>query len=545
MNGNGWKLETLFWEATKRCNAHCAFCGSSCGREPMADELTTEEILRAFREIAADTDATRIMINVTGGEPLMRPDVFDVMAECQRLGFPWGLVTNGMLITDEVIRRMRETGMRTISVSLDGLPETHDRLRGVPGSFDRIIAALRKLRAADFLQHIQVTTVVNRQNISEMEALREMLLPMGLDSWRVAIVDGIGRAAGQDQLLLGTQELRTYLDFIARHRRDAQLPVITSCSHYLGDRDGDMGRTPFVCHTGKRVGSILANGDIFVCPNVPRVPELMQGNVRRDRFMQVWRDGFRFFRDPESRHCGPCRDCPDWPACRGDSLHTWDFDAGEPGFCYRRHFPLSGERPGQADVIARLKARDGALSAVNVRYGGEPAGQLIFTPDAVRDLAAYFHWGRSHPASLSEQMAALIGHELADATLVEAVSPVYLEMRSTEVAAFSDRSMHSAQEELRAVNRAYLTEACRDFRLLDTPCQLVGFVHSHPGGLPLAPSEPDVQLHEQLAAQGIGWSVIVKAESRRIAAFRGEGMLLGEAMLIVEQDSAFDVSAQS
>lgn len=544
MNGNGWKLDTLFWEATKRCNAHCAFCGSSCGREAMAEELTTQEILRTFREIAGDTDATRIMINVTGGEPLMRPDLFDVMAECQRLGFPWGLVTNGMLITDDVIRRMQATGMRTISVSLDGLPETHDRLRGVPGSHERIITALQKLRAADFLQHIQVTTVVNRQNIGELEALRETLLPLELDSWRVAIVDGIGRAAGQDALLLGTKELRVYLGFIEQHRRDPLLPVITSCSHYLGDRDGALGREPFACHTGKSVGSILANGDIFVCPNVPRVPELIQGNVRRNRFMQVWREGFRTFRDPDSRRCGPCRDCPDWPACRGDSLHTWDFDAQAPGFCYRRHFPHSGAPLTQAEIITRLKARYGELSALTVRYGAGPVKRLLLTPDAVQDLAACFHWGRIHPASLSEQMAVLIGHELTDATLVEAISPVYLEYRSTEAAAFSERSLHSAQEEVRAINRTCLTDACKDFRLADTPCQLVGFVHSHPGGLPLAPSEPDVSLHGQLLAQGIGWSVIVNPQTQRLAAFHGEGMRLGEAMLVVERDSAFHISAQ-
>lgn len=544
MNGNGWRLETLFWEATKRCNAHCAFCGSGCGHEPMAGELTTQEILRTFREIAGDTDATRIMINVTGGEPLLRPDLFDVMAECHCLGFPWGMVTNGMLITDEVIRRMQETGMRTISVSLDGLPETHDRLRGVPGSHAMIVAALQKLRAAAFLQHIQVTTVVNRHNIGELEALREMLLPLHLDSWRVAIVDGIGRAAGQDSLLLGTEELRTYLDFIERFRSDPGLPVITSCSHYLGDRDRSLGREPFFCRTGKHVGSILANGDIFVCPNVPRIPELIQGNVRRDRFMQVWQEGFRFFRDPDSRRCGPCRDCPDWPACRGDSLHTWNFDAQEPGFCFRRHFPHSGTQPTQAGIIARLKERYGPLCALTVRYGAEPASRLIFTPDAVQDMAACFHWGRRHPASLSEQMAVLIGHELADATLVEAVSPVFLERRSTEVAAFSARSLHSAQEEVQAINRTYLTEACRDFRLTDTPCQLVGFIHSHPGGLPLAPSEPDVALHEQLAAQGIGWTAIINPQTQRLAAFHGKGMLLGEAMLVVERDSSFHISAQ-
>ena len=71
MKGTAFALRDLFWEATKRCNAHCAFCGSSCGRQGEPNELTTEEILAAFRSIASDADATQIMVNVTGGEPLM------------------------------------------------------------------------------------------------------------------------------------------------------------------------------------------------------------------------------------------------------------------------------------------------------------------------------------------------------------------------------------------------------------------------------------------------------------------------------------------
>lgn len=543
MNGEGYELRSLFWEVTKRCNAHCSFCGSSCRAQGEPDELTTEEILAAFRAIAEDTDVSRIMINVTGGEPLLREDLFDVMKVCTGLGFSWGMVSNGMLITDEVIARMRDAGMRTISVSVDGLQQTHERLRGVPGSFSRIMTALRKLREADFLEHIQVTTVVNRQNIGELEQLREVLLPLRLDSWRVAMVDGIGRADGQASLLLGTEEVRAYMDFIREHRNDAALPVQTSCSHFLGYQDDKLGRDVFRCRTGVNVGSILCNGDIFVCPNVPRRKELVQGNVRKDRFMHVWREGFRFFRDPDCRRAMTCRDCPDWSACRGDSMHTWNFDACEPGFCYRRHFPRDCQAAQMkgADAAGLIRDRLGARRAIRVRYEGGSERTLIFTPGAVRDLAAMFHWGAGHPLSLSEQMACLIGRELADATLVEFVSPVFLEMRSTEAAAFSERSWKSAQEELRAVNRAYLTPECSGLRLFEEPCSLVGFVHSHPGRLPLAPSEPDVALHEHLAEEGVGWSVIVNPQTKRLAAFHGAGMTVASALLATDPESDFNV----
>lgn len=544
MSGRAYELKDLFWEVTKRCNARCSFCGSSCGLQAAEGELTTEEIIRVFREIAQDTDASRIMINITGGEPLMRQDLFDVMSECVRLGFRWGMVSNGMLITPEVIGRMKAAGMKTISVSLDGLQETHERLRGVPGSFGRVLAALRLLREADFLEHIQVTTVINRQNIGELEALRELLLPLGLNSWRVAIVDGIGRASGKDELLLGPDELRRYLDFIHAHSGDAELPVETSCSHFLGYRDETLGRPPFRCRTGVSVGSILANGDIFVCPNVPREPSLIQGNVRRDRFMKVWREGFAPFRDPELRRGKACADCPDWPACRGDSMHTWDFAAQEPGFCWRRYFPQEPEkRLTLEDAKARLKARCGTLRGVWVRYDG-PAQRrpLVFTPTATRELTELFRWGSWHPAALSEQMGCLIGHELADCTLVEFVSPVYLELRSTTQATFSRRSWQAAQQELESINRSILAERCRDFRLFGTHCSLLGFVHSHPAHLPLNPSEPDEVFQRELARRGLQWSVIVNPQTKRLAALFGETMTLADTLLITEPEHSVSIS---
>ena len=107
-------LRTLFWEATLRCNAGCAFCGSRCGATG-GPEASGEAVYRAFETVAEAYDPHRMMVNVTGGEPLLRKDLFDVMGMVHKLGFPWGMVTNGSLIDDEAIRSMRETGMPSVS----------------------------------------------------------------------------------------------------------------------------------------------------------------------------------------------------------------------------------------------------------------------------------------------------------------------------------------------------------------------------------------------------------------------------------------------
>lgn len=533
MNSIQYPLKNLFWECTLRCNAFCAFCGSRCG-EVRSQELTTEEILFAFRDIAAKMDPRTIMINVTGGEPLLRSDLFQVMAQCSAMGFPWGMVTNGMLITPEVISQMQKAGMKTISVSLDGLRQTHETLRGVADCFDRVVRSLHLLQDAGFLDHLQVTTVVSKRNIGELEALYQLLKPIGLDSWRVAIVDPIGRAQNQKDLLLDKEDLQRYLGFIHMHQNDSELPVITSCSHYYGEAYEFENRDSFVCHTGKTVASILANGDIFVCPNVPRRPELIQGNVCRDSLPEVWKDGFRQFRDPLYRRGDFCTGCPDWLACLGDSAHTWDYDNREPNFCYRRILCQPPEKvfPLLNDVLPKIKESVSKLSGIHIRYGWKNSIPVVFTPNAAREMHHYFHWGQKHPQNLSELMAALIGHKLSDGFLVEFVSPVYLARRNTTQAAFTQESLESGWVEAEAINVSY--HKCETLRLTDTPCTLLGFVHSHPDDLDLFLSEADVSLHKILTGKNIDLSAVVNPQKRQIAVFCDENLEQAEIRILVD-----------
>ena len=535
MPNRNYPLRDLFWECTLRCNAYCAFCGSRCGEAIPPQELTTEEILSAFRDVAKKMDPSQIMINVTGGEPLLRKDLFDVMAECVRMGFSWGMVTNGMLITPEIVKQLKQSGMKTVSISLDGLQETHESLRGVKGSFPKVINALRMLREADFLEHIQVTTVVSKQNIGQLEQLYDFLKPLELTSWRVAMVDPIGRALDNTELLLDKEDVSTYLNFIRSHRNNPVLPVITTCSHYLGGDDTALGRDHFFCRTGKNVASILANGDIFVCPNVPRRPEWIQGNVKTNSLPEVWKTGFRYFRDPQVRKAERCGDCPHWIFCRGDSAHTWDEATKEPAFCYRQLFSEQEPQmmPNLKSLLPKIKASVQALRAIRIRYGWEDTMPVIFTPNASRELYHYFHWGQRHPQNLSELMAALIGRQLSDCILVEFVSPVYMENRNSKEGSFTEISLQAGQMEADAINAGY--SICPDLCLEKTPCSLLGFIHSHPDDLDLFLSVGDVQLHEHLIQMEIPLSMIINPQKKQIAAYYGKSITVAEIQLLMEE----------
>lgn len=332
-----YDLCCLLFEVTQRCNALCRHCGSRCEIDS-PEVLTKSDIINCLKDVKTNI-GTDVMINISGGEPLMRSDIYDITKEITDLGFDWGLVTNGLLLNDERIEKLKDSGMKTITVSIDGFAKTHEMLRGMSsGSFDIIIENLRKLRVAKYLDHIQVTFTVNKHNVHEFEELyRTVLKPLRLDSVRVGFCDPIGRAEDNDDLFLSADEMNEFIVVVNRLNRGLfkRVPIIFACSHYFGNK---VMFRQFDCFTGIRSASILYNGDIYVCPNVPRDSGLVQGNIRADSFSEVWKNGFKDLRKRKDTEPEFCKGCAHWNKCRGDSLHTWDFKNSRPKFCYSELF---------------------------------------------------------------------------------------------------------------------------------------------------------------------------------------------------------------
>lgn len=330
------RLKDLFLEVTLRCNAKCEHCGSNCGYEQSKDEINAENLKLALKNIADNYKAEDIIINVTGGEPLMRQDLFDIMDYANKLGFHWGMTSNGMLINDEILKKMNDTNMETISISIDGLKDTHDSFRKVPGSFDRIISNIKKLQNVPSIKIVQVTTVANKKNLHELEGIYELMKKTGIISWRVLNVDPIGRAKNNSDILLDNDEYKYLYSFIKRKRNENIMNVEFGCSHFLGiELEKELRDTYYTCLTGITIASILSNGDISVCPNVSRRPEFIQGNIKKDSFVDIWENEFKLFRQNERTICKECKNCKNWKYCLGDSFHTWNFDENKPNFCIK------------------------------------------------------------------------------------------------------------------------------------------------------------------------------------------------------------------
>lgn len=328
------ELRHLFFEFTLACNEHCFHCGSNCS-VPGQNELSAEEFKRIIDQVKEDFDISRMQLCVTGGEPLLRKDFFEIMNYAHAAGFRWGMTSNATLITKEVAHKLAEAGMGTISVSIDGLPDTHDRLRGMKHAYDLAMRGVQNLIDENAFKAIQITTVVNHENIKELDQLFEIMKGIDIDSWRVINIEPIGRALGRPEMLCTGEDLRDMFEFIRKARQDG-FPVEYGCSHYLGlDYEVEVRDWYWICNAGVYTASIMSNGDIGACLDIERNPRTIQGNIRKDRLKDVWDKRFELFRHNKAEDSEACRDCEHKKYCRGDAYHSWDYNEDKPLVCMR------------------------------------------------------------------------------------------------------------------------------------------------------------------------------------------------------------------
>ena len=337
-------LRWLFFEITDRCNLNCRHCGSRCTAH--GQSLTVDDISSVLRSVRDE----KPMICLTGGEPMLHPAFFEIAGLAHSMGFSWGMTTNATLIDDAAALKLWQAGMSTVSVSLDGMEDSHDALRRHKGAWRMALRGLQALQNAGFTP--QVTTVLHRGNFGDLEQLYELLCQMGITSWRPINVEPIGRACESSDLMLSHEQFAQLIAFIREKRfdRDCKMEVTFGCSHYLGVENERMVRDHyFLCGAGILVAGIRSSGEICACLDIADLPELVQGNIRTDDFMEVWQHGFQAFRRDRTADCTECLGCPERMICGGDSTHTWDFLKNEPLLCYRDYQPFLDNRPICAD----------------------------------------------------------------------------------------------------------------------------------------------------------------------------------------------------
>ena len=314
-------LYQLFWECTLRCNLRCRHCGSDCTAIPNVPDMPVDDFLKVLDNVATKYTPKDVFIIVTGGEPLMRADL---EASCSRIsakGFPWGLVTNGLLLTPQRFDSLLKAGLRSVAISLDGLRNNHNWMRGIEQSFDSVDRALDTLVNEKSII-FDVVTCVTEKNFDELPALRAYLINKKVRLWRLLTVFPVGRGKTDPLLRLSDEHFRQLMQFIKQTRKDNRIHASYGCEGFLGNYEFDVRDNAFFCKAGITVGSVLIDGSISACSSIRS--NYNQGNIYKDNFLDVWENRFDIFRHRQWAKNGECAECKLFRYCNGNGMHLRD-----------------------------------------------------------------------------------------------------------------------------------------------------------------------------------------------------------------------------
>ena len=326
------ELSYLFWECTLRCNLNCIHCGSDCSKETLSPDMPLDDFLKVLDSIAPHVNPNKTMVVLTGGEPFMRKDLERCGEEIYKRGFPWGMVTNGYGLTTERFNVLLKAGLRSITISIDGLnPETHDWFRGKSGSWEKAIDAVERVVTEKDLMY-DIVTCVNKRNIDDLEAIRDLFISKGVKRWRLFTVFPKGRAKDNPLLQLSKQDFVRLMEFIKQTRKEGIIKASYGCEGFLGDYELEVRDSPFFCQAGIHIGSVLVDGSISACPSLRA--DYIQGNIYTDDFMTVWNERYQNMRNRIWTRTGKCATCKSYKYCEGNGLHLRDENTGELLCCH-------------------------------------------------------------------------------------------------------------------------------------------------------------------------------------------------------------------
>lgn len=317
------KLSQIFWECTWRCNLACRHCGSDCKSVASTPDMPADDFLKTIDSLLPHVDPHHVNIIITGGEPLLRKDLEYVGKELYDREFPWGIVSNGMLLSHERLESLRSAGLHNLTISLDGLEPTHNWMRNNPLSFKNALNAIRLTSEVSDL-NFDVVTCVNRRSLSQLPEIRNLLIGAGVTRWRLFTIFPSGRAAEYPEFELTKDELDSLMQFISATRKEGRIRASFCCEGFMAGYEGVVRDYMFDCQAGVSVASILLDGSIGACPSIRA--DYTQGNIYDDDFWDVWQNRYQPYRDRNWMRTGPCGDCSFWRYCEGNGMHLRDSD---------------------------------------------------------------------------------------------------------------------------------------------------------------------------------------------------------------------------
>ena len=344
---SGPSLRLVAWEITRNCNLSCVHCRASATMGPYEGELDTQAGFKLLDQIKEIGDP---IIILTGGEPLLRADIFDIARYGTDLGLRMVMAPNGTLITAETAGKMAEAGIKRISISLDGATrEVHDRFRGVEGAFDGALrgADLAKKAGIEF----QINTTITKSNLDQIPAIQELAIKLGAVAHHIFLLVPTGRGKYIVDKEINALEYEDTLNWFYDQRDNTPLQLKATCApHYYrilrqnAKRDGK--KVTFETHGLDAVtrGCLGGVGFCFISHTGIVQPcgflDLNCGDITKKPFQKIWNDAeiFRNLRDFDglTGKCGACEYRKVCGGCRARAFEaTGDYMAEEPLCSYQ------------------------------------------------------------------------------------------------------------------------------------------------------------------------------------------------------------------
>jgi len=302
----------ILWDCTRQCNLKCEHCGAT--NESYNHDLTIDEIKKVISDIAT---MKAQMFAVTGGEPFMRKDLLEILGFAHSQGLKTGIATNGFLVDKQMVQKIKDAGVGSIQISLDGMETMHNTIRGNSQSFQRVINALYYLQDLD-LPLLSVATTLTKKNYAELEKIWELLVDIQVKTWRISIVMPIGRGETKERFLLDASQLHHMLTFIAENTGKLIDIQVGENLPYLAHYEEQIRSEPFLCPVGITSLCIGVDGNVRGCPEQPDIPYFIEGNVLHNSISDIWLNGFKKYRHNDLlSNDETCKECANKWNCFG------------------------------------------------------------------------------------------------------------------------------------------------------------------------------------------------------------------------------------
>ncbi|MBI2252451.1 MAG: putative heme d1 biosynthesis radical SAM protein NirJ2 [Armatimonadetes bacterium] len=340
----------ISWNVTRACNLNCLHCYRDAGTRE-EDELTLEQGKKLIREIA---QVGFKLIVLSGGEPLMREDIYELINYAKDCNLRVVLGTNGILITKDAAQKLKLSGTSRVGISLDSINEkSHDEFRMQIGAFRGALEGMKNCQEAGL--EFQIHTTVRERNMSEIEEITDLAQNLKAKAHHIFFLVPTGRAANIKEEELKALEHEKLLRKIVEKQRKIKIELKPTCAPQfmrIAKQKGIDMRFSRGCLTGVSYCVIIPNGDVHPCPYLP----IKIGNVKEKSFIEIWNDSEIFKALRTKEFGGRCAVCEYEPICGGCRARAYFHNNGD--YLAEDHWCLYQPKALRKNVINHRDRRE-------------------------------------------------------------------------------------------------------------------------------------------------------------------------------------------